>query len=196
MTITLPYDPPAEAIAGDSIQFLCRVPSDYTSWTGSARLTGPSATMDATTCVMESGSLNVYFKGQGTTSTKTLTAGHYLLSVWVSSSFDRKTVAQYPITIAADLSTGTPSQPFPVRMLAAIESAIEARVSGNSDGGIESYAIDGVQVNKLSMADLEKKRKQYAAEVARLNNDGSIPRLKVAFNHAGAVPDLRRRFGV
>lgn len=194
MTITLSYEPPAEVIAGDSIEFLCRVPSAYSSWAPSARLTGPGV-MDHTTCVMEGDSAHVYFKGQGTTSTKTLAAGHYLLSVWTTLSFDRKTVAQFPITITADVSTGTPSQPHAVQMLATVESAIAARVSGNSDGGIESYALDGVQVNKLSMEQLQTLRNKYAREVAALNNpNGQIPRVKVHFAQAGGIPDLRRRF--
>jgi hypothetical protein len=194
VTITLSYDPPAEVIAGDSIEFLCRVPGDYASWTGSARLTGPDV-MAHTTCATEGDALHVYFKGQGTPGTKTLPAGHYLLSVWVSLSFDRKTIAQYPLTITADVSTGTPDQPHAVEMLAVIEAAIAARLSGNSDGGIESYAMDGVQVNKLSMPDLQRLRNKYAREVAAINNpNGQIPRLKVSFTKAGGIPDLRRRF--
>jgi hypothetical protein len=197
LTVTVTTQPPRQIIAGDSIEFL--VPAgEYASWTPSARLTGPATngTMDHTTCVADGTNFHVYFKGQGTApKTSGLAAGQYLLTVFATNSSDRKTIAQFPLTVLADLSTGTPTQPFCVRMLALIEAVLASRMSGNALGPIEQYGIDGTMVTRLPTADLERQRNKYSAEVQALNNPNApIGRVKFGFSAAGQIPDLRRRF--
>ncbi len=195
MPITVTHRAPRQIIAGDSIEFLVAVPVDYQAWTGSARLTGPSQ-MDSTSVVLEGTDFHVKFSGQSTPGTKTLTPGQYALTVWASSAPDRVTLAQYPLTISADLSTGTPVQQHAMVMLPIIEAAIQARLSGNTDGGLESYTIDGTSVMKMPMPELRALRRSYAAEVAQLQNpNGQIKRVNVTFAPTGAIQDVRRRFG-
>lgn len=195
LTVTLSQRAPRQIIAGDSIEFLVQVPGDYTTWTGSARLTGPS-TMDASSVVTEANNYHITFHGQSTPGTKSLTAGQYQLTVWATSGTDRKTIAQFPITITTDLSTGTPALAHAIEMLTAIEAAINARITGNTEGGVEEYAIEGTQVKKLSMMDLQKLRNKYAAEVQALQNpNGPLPRVKFGMTQAATITDFRRRFG-
>lgn len=197
---TLTHRAPRQIVAGDTIEFLVAVPADYQSWTGSARLTGPGQ-MDATSCAIEGSDLHIRFAGQGSSGTGTyktalLAAGQYALTVWMSNAADRKTIAQYPLTIAPDLSTGTPAQSHAATMLPIIEAAIQARISGNNDGGIEGYSIDGTTVNKIPLDELKRLRKQYAAEVAQQQNpNGQIGRVKFVMTPAGGMVDMRRRFG-
>lgn len=194
MDITLLREPPAKITAGDSIEFLVAIPSEYSGWTGSARLTGPSQ-MAHTTCATENSDLRPYFRGQGSDpKTAGLTAGQYVLSVWLTSGNDRVTLAQFPITIEADLSTGTPAQVHARKMLSIVESAIEARIQGNTDGGIEEYQVEGVMVKKLSMAELQKLRSKYAAEVSALQNPNRpIGSVDMVFAKTGFPADPRYR---
>jgi hypothetical protein len=149
--------------------------------------------MNATSCATEGSDFHVYFKGVAGTSA--LTPGQYKLTVFATLVDDRYTVGQFPITIEADLSTGAPAQSHPQKMLTLLETAIYNRVNGNSDGGIESYVIDGTTVAKLSMEQLQKLRNKYAGEVAADQNRNSpIGRVKTVFTQAGTVPQLRRRF--
>ncbi len=195
MNITLTHTPPQQIIAGDSIEFLVPIPSDYLAWAGSARLTGP-VSLNATVTTQGS-DFRVYFQGQGNNgSTDTLEPGQYTLTVWATSGSDRKTIASYPLSVAENLATGQPQLPHAVKMLRVIEAALVARVSGNADGGIEEYMVDGVNVRKVSLEDLEKMRARYSAEVARLQNGpAAIGSVKVAFNPAGLPADYARRFG-
>ncbi len=201
MDITLTRLPPSQIIAGDSIEFLVAIPGQMSAWAGSARLTGP-AQMDATSCVTEGSDFRPYFQGAGGRNasrpmgTGDLCTGQYLLTVWATLDLDRKTVAQFPLTLLADLSTGTPAQTHARVMLPIIEAAIRARVTGTADGGIEGWQHEGVAVTKLPIDTLRALRKQYAAEVAALNNPESpIGRVKFAFTPAGGIPNFRGRFG-
>lgn len=151
--------------------------------------------MDATSVVTENSDYHIKFSGQSTPGTKTLTTGQYSLMVWATSGTDRKTIAQYPITVTADLSAGTPAQQHALKMLPIIEAAIEARISGNADGGLESYAVEGTSVTKLPMAELQKLRARYAGEVARMQNPNApIGSVKFYFAQSGSITDVRRRF--
>ncbi|HEY9465021.1 MAG TPA: hypothetical protein VIR54_18140 [Vicinamibacterales bacterium] len=191
MTVPLTHTAPRQIVAGDSIEFLVEIPSDYSGYTPSARITGPS-TADAT-CTVEGSDAHVFL---GSGDTEDLTAGQYALTVWLTSGARRKTLAQFPMSVSADLSADAPEQPYCVVMLAAIEAALKARLTGNADGGIEAYTTEGTSVTKLPTLELQRLRKQYAAEVARLQNpNGQIPRVNFAFSPAGSPVDLRRRFG-
>lgn len=191
LPVQLLYGAPKQIIAGDTIEFLVPIPSDLTGFTGSARLTGPS-TMDGTVTT-ENADFRVRFAGVGGTSA--LTAGQYILTVWGTSGSDRYTVAQYRLTVEANLATGTPAQSHAQKMLALLETAIYNRVNGNTDGGIESYSIDGTSVAKMSMAELQRMRAKYAQEVAREQNpDAPFGSVKFAFTPAGNAVDLRRRY--
>lgn len=175
---------PRQIIAGDSVEFLVAIPGDYSGWTGSARLTGPS-TMDATSCATEGTDFHIFFAGQGTPpATKSLTAGQYTLTVWATSADGQRrvTIVQHPLSVTADLSQGTPAQQHALVMLPIIEAAIQARLTGNADGGLEQYAIDGTSVTKLPMEELQRLRRTYSAEVAQIQNpDGQIRRIHFAF---------------
>lgn len=195
LTLSLLRTAPKQIIAGDSIEFLVGIPSDLAGWTGSARLTGPSQ-MDATSCATEDGNFHVLFEGQSASGTKTLPAGQYTLTVWATSANNRYTVAQYQLTVVANLATGTPAQSHAQKMLALLETAIYNRVNGNSDGGIENYAIDGTAVSKLSMEQLQKMRARYAAEVSREQNPTQqIGRVPFAFTQGGSPVGVNRRYG-
>jgi hypothetical protein len=195
VAITLTYTAPARIIAGDSIDFLVSVPGDYAGWTGSSRLTGP-AMMDGTVTTQDSGDFRVTFKGQGSgPKTASLPGGQYQLTVWATSADDRATIYQAPITLDPDLAAGTPALRHAVAMLAMVEKAIQARVGGNGDGGIEEYSIEGTSVRKLSIDQLERLRARYSAEVSRLQNPGQPVRtVSVAFLATGGVMDPRRRY--
>lgn len=189
---------PRQINAGDSIEFLVAIPSGYEAWTGSARLVGQSQM--AATVTTEDGDYRVRFPGQatgtsGTYKTAQLIPGQYTLSVFATSGDDRKTVITQAITIAPDPANSTTAEPDPVEKLRIINAAIKARLSGNSDGGLEGYVIDGTQATKVPLETLEKLRNKYSAEVAALNNGGQIPRVKFAFTPAGGIPDVRRRMG-
>lgn len=194
MTLTLQRQAPKQIVAGDSIEFLVPIPGDLTGWTGSARLTGASQ-MDATSVVVENGDFHVKFEGQVTGGTKALTAGQYTLTVWATSGNDRYTVLQHRMTVTPDLSTGSPALEHAMKTLTAVETAIYARLTGNGDGGVEEYAVEGTSVRKLSIDQLEKLRNKYSAEVARLQNPNApLGRVKFVMTPAGTLPDYRRRY--
>lgn len=200
MTLTLTHDAPKQIVAGDSIEFLVAVPGDLTGWTGSARLTGPAATMDATSCASEGSDFHIRFAGQtatgtGTYKTSQLPPGQYQLTVWATNGDDRYTVLSVPVSVTADLSTGTPAQQHAMKMLPIIEAAIEARITGNPDGGIEGYAVDGTQVTKLPMVELQKLRAKYSAEISALQNpDRPIGQVKFVMTAAGNPVNFLRRY--
>lgn len=194
-SVTTPtHRAPRQIIAGDTIEFLVAVPADYLAWIGSARLAGPSQ-MAATSCALEGADFHVKFEGQATGGTKSLAAGQYSLTVWVTNANDRKTIAQFPLSITADLSTGTPAQQHALKMLPIIEAEIEARVTGNGSA-LEEYGVDGTTVRKMEMAELQRLRNKYAAEVAQIQNpNGQLRRVKFAMTPTGGMVDVRRRFG-
>lgn len=194
MNVTLTYEPPTQLVAGDSIEFLVSVPGDYGSWTGSARLTGPSTAM-AGTVTTQNADFRVYFGGQTTPGTSSLAAGQYTLTVWATSGSDRKTIASYPLTILADMATGTPAQRHALKMLPIIEAEIEARITGTGSA-LEEYAIDGTSVRKMEMAELQRLRAKYAQEVSAIQNPNQgFGNVQVGFTPTGVIRDLRRRFG-
>lgn len=193
MTVATTHACPKQLLAGDSLDLLVAIPGDLIGWTGSARLTGAS-TMAGTVETVGS-DFRITFSGQGSPGTKDLTAGNYQLTVWATNGTDRYTVARFTLQVVADLATGTPALAHAQKMLALVETAIEARIQGNGDGGIEEYEIAGRRVVKLSMADLQKFRTKYAAEVARLQNpDRPYARVKAVFTPAGQMPDMLRRY--
>jgi hypothetical protein len=199
--VTLTHRAPRQIIAGDSIEFLVQIPDDVVGWTGSARLTGPCIALDATSCVTEGGDLHVFFAGPvDDRGTKMLPAGQFQLTVWASNGAGqearRRTIAQFPLSIVANLAEGEPEQNHAATMLRLIERAIKSRVTGNNDGGLEGYTIDGVAATKVPLETLERLRNKYSAEVAQQQNpNGGIGRVKFAFTPTGGIPDMRRRFG-
>lgn len=162
---------------------------------GSARLTGPSQ-MNATSCATEGTDFHPKFSGQSSPGTKDLTAGQFDLTVWATiTGNDRYTVYQAQLTVDPDLSTGTPAQVHARKMLTLLETAIYNRVNGNSDGGIENYAIGGISIAKATLEQLERMRAKYAREVARLQNpDKQIGSVKFAMTPAGNPVNLKRRY--
>lgn len=194
MTTTLPRSAPAQLVAGDTLEFLTALPGDLAGWTGSARLTGPS-TMEATSVVTEGSDLHLLFEGQSAGGTKELLPGQYTLTVWATNANNRHTIAQFRLTIAPDLSVGTPALAHAIQMLDAIETAIAARVSGAADGPIEEYEINGRKVRKMGLSELYKLRTRYQAEVRTLQNPGRpIARVKAVFGPVGIEPIQTRRF--
>lgn len=191
MTVSATHDCPKQLLAGDSLDLLVAIPGDLIGWTPSARLTGAS-TMDATASTVGT-DFRLYFKG--VSGTDALTAGAYTLTVWATNGNDRYTVAQFRLQVLANLATGTPALAHAQKMLANCEAAIEARITGNTDGGIEEYEIAGRRVKKISMEELKKLRTAYASEVARLQNpDRPYGRIKAVFTPAGQMPELLRRY--
>lgn len=193
LTVQLLHEAPKQIVAGDSIDFLVAIPSDLEGWTGSARLTGPSQMNGAV--VTEGSDFHVTFKGQSASGTKTLAAGQYELTVWATNGEDRYTVAKHALSVLADLAVGEPAQSHAQRMLSIIEAAIQARVSGNADGGIENYAIDGLSVSKIPIEQLEKLRAKYANEVIQAQQaDAPFGSVKFYFTKAGTPADMVRRY--
>lgn len=194
VTVTVKYGAPAEIIAGDSLDFYVAVPGDLVGWTGSARLTG-LGTMDATSVTVVNNDFRVKFEGQSAGGTKDLAPGQYVLTVWATSGNDRYTVEQYRLTIRADLSTGSPDLEHAVKMVDLLTAAIQARVSGTPDGGVESYEINGRKVNKMTTPQLRALLNLYRAEVRALMNPGApIARVKATFGSAGFEPMQKRRY--
>lgn len=162
--------PPSILAAGDSIAFALSFSSDYAGWTGTARLgsTDGTVTVDGTTA-------SVSF---GTGDTEDLAPGRYTLAVALSNGDERRTIASYSVQITPNLidaADGEDTRSHAERMLAIVEAALEARLSGNSDGGIESYQIDNTTVSKIPTERLQQLRRQYAAEVAAAGRNGAIP---------------------
>ena len=196
MTRTLTHEPPTVISVGDSIEFLVAIPSDYADWTPSARLTGARGVTGTVT--VEGSDWHVTIHGQATGGTKILTPGPHQLTLWATSADqnDRVTVAQFPVTVVPDQAAQTPTLTHAAKMLAVVEAAIEARLSGTPDGGIEGYTIDGTAVTKLGLPELEKLRARYAFEVRREQNPNApLGSVQFVFTPTGGIPDLRRRFG-
>lgn len=191
LTVQLLYDVPKKIVAGDSIEFLVAIPSDYASWLGSARITGP-AQMNATSVATEGADYHVTFEGQSASGTKTLSPGQYLLTVWASDGNNRKTIAQYSLTITENLAVGTPAQSHAVQMLGLIETELRNRVNGHRS--IESYTVDGVNITKIPTEQLERMRAKYANEVfQQQNRDAPIGSVKFAFTPTGMPANPRGR---
>jgi hypothetical protein len=185
---TLLNAPPRQIPAGDTLEYLEAIPADYVDWTGSARLAGPS-TMDATSCVLEGGSFHIKFEGQGAGGTKELEPGQYTLAVFATSSNDRKTIAVHRLTVLPNTALVDDGRTFEAQMLDVINVAIMARVSGNNDGGIAAYAIDGVSITKIPLEELERLRTKYSNAVANQQSGGVIPTVPFVFcKTGGGVP--------
>lgn len=190
---TLRTTPPQQCYAGDTIEYLEGIPSDYAGWTGAARLVGP--TSQAGTVTTEGSDFRVKFSGQATGGTKELEPGQYTLVVYATQGTDRKVIAQHALTIQADpATTADPVESHAVKMLRIVTAAIEARLSGNDDGGIEAYSIDGTAITKVPLERLEQLRAKYRAEVSQEQNGGAFGSVKFAFTPAGAPVDMRSRF--
>lgn len=185
MTATLHRSPPPTVMVGDSIDFLARVPSDYLTWTGSAALVGADRHIAAATCDLEGDDFHVYFPGQGEISTAAAPPGSYQIAVFATNGADRRTIAVFTLSLTPDLSTRA-SGTFAGRMLGIIERAIEHRLTGNTDGGVEEYSIEGMTVRKFALGELEGLRNKYSAQVAREQNPHRpIGRVKMAFTPSG-----------
>jgi hypothetical protein len=143
--------------------------------------------MDATSCAVEGGDFHVRFAGQAANGTKELEPGQYTLTVFVTSAdgADRFRIKEHRLTVLPDAAKVDDGRSFAARMLTIIEAAIEARVLGNADGGIEAYVIDGVSITKVSEQRLQQLRTKYANEVANEQNGGTIPSIPFTF----AKPD-------
>jgi hypothetical protein len=193
-TLSLTHRAPKQIIAGDTIEFLEKIPADLVGWTGTARLTGPS-TMDGVVAVsgVDSTAFDVRFAGVG--GTDALLPGSYILTIWATSGSDRFTVKQYRLTIQANLAIGSPALAHAIQTLTVIETAIYNRLNANTDGGIEQYLIDGREVRKLPLKQLYGMRAIYTAEVRKLQNpDQPLGRIKVKFTQAGDIPDMVMRY--
>lgn len=143
------------------------------------------------TVATDGADFRVTFAGQSAAGTKNLAAGQYTLTVWATSGDDRYTVAQYPVTVEANLAVGTPAQRHALIVLPKIEAAIAARLAG---GEIESYSVDGVNIAKVSLEVLERMRSKYSAEVAAMNGVGAFGSVKFAFSPTGSPMDQRGRY--
>lgn len=151
--------------------------------------------MDATAVTSTGDGFEVRFQGTNPGGTQALTAGMYTLTVFASNAAtkDRITVAQFPVRVLPDMSTGTPALLHAVKMLPIVEAEIEARLTGNGSAN-EEYGADSVHVKKLPMQQLQVLRNKYAAEVNQIMNpNGQIARVKFVMSPAGGMPDLRRR---
>lgn len=118
----------------------------------------------------------------------TLTSGIYFYQAYLIDIVDgdRTTVGSGQITVGANLSSLTQSydgRTLAEQMLAAVESAIKARLEG---GAVDSYEIRGRNLSRTPLPDLVALRSQLRIEVAREQSA------------AGLIPDIRRlhiRFG-
>lgn len=112
----------------------------------------------------------------------TLVAGSYFFQAYTRYGDNRITIGSGQITVLANL--GALADPYDgsttaQKMLAAVEEAIQARLSG---GAVDSYEIKGRQLNRTPLPDLVKLRDQLKIEVAREQAA------------AGLMPDARRLF--
>lgn len=151
--------------------------------------------MDATSVALEGSDFHVKFAGQatgvaGTYKTAQLTPGQYSVAVFATNNTDRKTISRFTVTVVADPSTGAPAQPHCVVMLGLIEAAIQARATG---GAIEQYNVDGTDVRKAPLEELERLRNKYAAEVTALSAGGGFGRVKFGMASNGSLFGLRGR---
>lgn len=195
MAAPLTHTIPQQVRVGDSIEFLQSIPGDLVvGWTGSARLIGPSK-MDATSVATENTDFHVYFKGIG--GTDALTPGQYSLIIAATNGNDRYTVGQYRLSLLKNLlaAGATTDQSHAATMLGLIETAIQNRISGNSDGGIDEYELEGTRVKKIPMLELQRLHVKYSAIVAREQNPNApMSRVKIAFTPSGFVGGGKGRY--
>lgn len=78
------------------------------------------------------------------------------------------------------LATGTDGRTHNEKMLALIESELEARITGVGSGH-ESYTIDNRAIGKIPAKDLHALRMKYQAAVTMERNSGRLPPYAVHF---------------
>lgn len=164
MAPTVPTTEPTEVTAGDTWQW-DRAPGEYApadGWALSYDVAGPqSFTIAGASVSTVNGSFRVTYA-----SPASLPAGTYQWFARATLSGDRRTIDRGVFTVVADV----PSQLHAEKMLAAIEAVIEGRITAD----VESYAIGGRQVTKMSSSDLRYWRGYYSAEIARLRRGGKV----------------------
>lgn len=117
--------------------------------------------------------------------TATLDAGRYEFTrVWTDGavvyleSIPPLTVAPNPLTVAPGDRVA-----FAEKNLAAVESAITARLAGDQP---EEYMIGGRSVKRMSLLDLKRTRRELQDELFRAKYPGQSRRRLIRFTQAGA----------
>lgn len=112
------------------------------------------------------------------------TAGIYKWAAFAEkgsgASLERWPVASGVVTLTADITTATPGtlQTHEERTLAVIEAAIEGRLTAD----MQAYVIDGRQVTKIPILELQQLRVRYGNAVWRIQNPGKLAQsVKMSF---------------
>lgn len=105
-------------------------------------------------------------------------AGTYQWQLRASLSGAVYVVDEGVFTVEADaaVTASSDQRTHAEKMLALIESEIQARIDGTGSAH-DSYVIGTRQLNKMPLADLKAARVTYQAEIQRQRNGGRLPPL-------------------
>ncbi len=171
---TIPVGVPAEAVAGDTLEF------DYShsdfpvadGWTPTLILRGNHDFTSQAGHVTTDGNL---YKFKVPAADFVIAEGSYRWAMYFTKDADRVTADRGTISVAANPTIAVNQKSFAERML----EIVEARLEGRLIADIESYSIGGRSVSKMSFAELRAYRVQLYAEIA--SERGVITDTEIAF---------------
>lgn len=165
-----PGDVPTSATVGDKIELeldglSASYPATTFALTLAARLNGGTGT--------GADVLTLAFVADGSTQTGTLdftgkTAGTWSWSIKATNAGVTQTVARGVLTLLADPATAD-VRSHAERMLSAIEALLEGRATKD----VNSYAIAGRSLSRMTLDELERWRSHYRTEVAKERGRGT-----------------------
>lgn len=109
------------------------------------------------------------------TATATLKAGRYVWTAYCTLVSARYTAAAGVVVVTPNLDTAADGaqQTHAEKMLAVVESELEARITGTGSAH-EGYAVAGRSIQKMSVTTLNGLRAKYQAEVYREQHPGTM----------------------
>lgn len=176
MAKTIPTtEMPDDLVIGDFWTWYMPASTEFpaASWTLSFGFAGPATLASGTGWTITAQSDGTWLVQVAKATTAGYTAGRYRWSAVVTGgSSERYQIAAGWVVIQPNIPVLTGDQrTHAQKMLAYIESALEARANG--DIFAESVSIGGRSISKMTTAELRRLRGQYAAEVYREQNQAS-----------------------
>ena len=185
MTTTVPYNEPDKITKGDTVSWKkalsCYKPGD--GWTLTYYFRGVETLDKAATASGDDHLLSLT-----AANTDTLTAGDYSWSAKVTDGSEVVTVATGRFTVLTDLAdeaAGYETRPYVKRVLDAIESLMEGKVTKDAS----SYSIQGRSLTRYSFEELEALRDKYKnlwniylKKEKRKQGQNTSRKIKVRFN--------------
>lgn len=176
MPRTIPSYEPRAAVAGDSWEWNRSDFSDYpqaSGWELTYHLTGPATwTSGAHSPTFVDGEWQARLAPAETAG---LYAGRYELVGYVSDGVDRFLAYSGTLTVHPNLATADVGESYDERLLRAIEAKLEGRVSDDR----ERFAIEGIAIDRIPIAELRRWRGIVAGRI-RLSR-GELPGYRTTF---------------